>query len=165
MPPIQRLKEQTADCALLFASALLSTALGYMHVPRDLAQYIATLGLSPYMLIFILTIFFILLGGPLDGISIMVMTLPLTAPLVQAAGFDLIWYGVFLTLMAELAVISPPVGFNLNILQNISGRSMGFIARASIPFFVLMCLCVGLFTVFPEIVLWLPQQMPKRVAG
>lgn len=152
----------TMVCSLLFASALLSSALGYMHIPRDLAQYIAGLNLSPYTLIFILTIFFILLGGPLDGISIMVMTLPLTAPLVQNAGFDLIWYGVFLALMAELAVISPPVGFNLNVLQSISGRSMGFIARASIPFFVLMCFCVALFTIFPELVLWLPRQMSNR---
>jgi C4-dicarboxylate transporter DctM subunit len=152
----------TMVCALLFASAFLSTAFGYMHIPRDLAAYVASLGLAPYTLIVVLFVFFLILGGPLDGVSIVVMTLPLTTPLMLNAGFDLIWYGIFLTIMAELAVISPPVGFNLNILQGISGHSMGFIARQSVPFFILMCFAIVLLTAFPQIALWLPNVLYAR---
>lgn len=148
--------------AIMIAAAFMSTAMGFMHVPHNIATVINSLELSPYQLIFILVLFYLLLGMFLEGISMTVMSLPITLPLVIAAGFDPIWFGIFLILMAELAQITPPVGFNLFILQDLTKASITRIIVACIPFFFLMCLGVVLITVFPEIVLWLPDYLFSR---
>lgn len=148
--------------AIMIAAAFMSTAMGFMHVPHNIANFIDGLDLSPYHLIFILVLFYLLLGMFLEGISMMVMSLPITLPLIVAAGFDPIWFGIFLILMAELAQITPPVGFNLFILQDLTKASITRIIVASMPFFFLMCLGVALITVFPEIVLWLPDRLFSR---
>jgi C4-dicarboxylate transporter DctM subunit len=145
--------------AIMMAAAFMSTAMGFMHVPHDIANAINGLHLSPYQLIFILVLFYLLLGMFLEGVSMTVMSLPITLPLILAAGFDPIWFGIFLILMAELAQITPPVGFNLFILQGLTKASIGRILAACVPFFFLMCLGVALITVFPEIVLWLPDYL------
>lgn len=145
--------------AIMMAAAFMSTAMGFMHVPHEIANVINRLELSPYELIFILVLFYLLLGMFLEGISMTVMSLPITLPLIIAAGFDPIWFGIFLILMAELAQITPPVGFNLFILQDLTKASIGRIIMACVPFFFLMCLGVVLITVFPEIVLWLPDYL------
>lgn len=145
--------------AIMIAAAFMSTAMGFMHVPHNIATVIDGLDLSPYQLIFILVLFYLLLGMFLEGISMMVMSLPITLPLILAAGFDPIWFGIFLILMAELAQITPPVGFNLFILQDLTKASIGRIILACVPFFFLMCLGVVLITVFPEIVLRLPDYL------
>src|SRR5690606_20615195 len=145
--------------AIMVGAAFLSTAMGFMHVPHKIAAVIDGLELSPYQLIFILVLFYLLLGMFLEGISMMVMSLPITLPLIVAAGFDPIWFGIFLILMAELAQITPPVGFNLFILQDLTRASIGRIILACVPFFFLMCLGVALITVFPQIVLWLPDYL------
>jgi len=145
--------------AIMMAAAFMSTAMGFMHVPHEIANVINRLELSPYELIFILVLFYLLLGMFLEGISMTVMSLPITLPLIIAAGFDPIWFGIFLILMAELAQITPPVGFNLFILQDLTKASIGRIIMACVPFFLLMCFGVGLITVFPEIVLWLPDYL------
>ena len=151
------LKTSCMVCSLLAAAAFLSTAMGFLHVPQDISKGIATLGLSPYGLMVVLGIFYVVLGFFLDGISITVMSLPICLPLVDAAGFDPIWFGVFLVAMTELAQITPPVGFNLFVLQGLTGYSIGYVALAAAPFFVMMVIGVAIITFFPEIALWLPQ--------
>ncbi|MGF1632194.1 MAG: TRAP transporter large permease [Kiloniellaceae bacterium] len=143
-------------CIILIAAAFLATAMGYLHVPANLARGIAELNLSPVALILILSLFYILLGLFLDGISIIVMSLPITLPLATLAGFDPIWFGVYLVLMIELGQVTPPVGFNLFVIQALTGETIGRIAWAALPFFLLMCLAVAAITIFPGIALWLP---------
>jgi C4-dicarboxylate transporter, DctM subunit len=144
-------------CSILVAAAFLSTAMGYLHVPQDLAAAIGALELSPYGLIVILALFYIVLGLFLDGISITVMSLPITLPLIVQAGFDPLWFGIFLVIMVEIGQITPPVGFNLFVLQGLTGHSIGRIAQASLPFFFLMLLGVAIVTLLPGIALWLPE--------
>jgi tripartite ATP-independent transporter DctM subunit len=151
------LKTSCMVCSLLAAAAFLSTSMGFLHVPQDISKAIATLGLSPYGLMVILGIFYVVLGFFLDGISITVMSLPICLPLVVEAGFDPIWFGVFLVAMTELAQITPPVGFNLFVLQGLTGYSIGYVAWAAAPFFVMMVIGVAIITFFPEIALWLPE--------
>ncbi|ANG64152.1 C4-dicarboxylate ABC transporter permease [Marinobacterium aestuarii] len=149
----------TMVCSILVAAALLSTAMGYLHLPRELATYIASLELSPAMLLLALALFYIVLGLFLDGISITVMSLPITLPIVIQGGFDPLWFGIFLVIMVELGQITPPVGFNLFVLQGLTGERIGRIAYAAIPFFGLMCIAALMVSIFPDIVLWLPQQL------
>ncbi|MEM0936783.1 MAG: TRAP transporter large permease subunit [Pseudomonadota bacterium] len=143
--------------AILIAAAFLSTAMGYLHVPQDVAAAIGALNLEPWQLIVILALFYILLGMFLEGISITVMTLPIALPLVTVAGFDPIWFGVFLVIMVELAQITPPVGFNLFIIQGLTNTPIMRVAASAAPFFVLMCVGAALLTMFPQIALWLPD--------
>lgn len=143
-------------CSILVAAAFLSTAMGYLHVPQNIAAAITRLELGPYGLIVVLAAFYILLGLFLDGISITVMSLPITLPLIVQAGFDPVWFGVFLVVMVELGQVTPPVGFNLFVLQGLTGRPIGEVARAAVPFFMLMCLAAAILTAFPDIALWLP---------
>ena len=152
-------------CIILIAAAFLSTAMGYLHVPANLAGVIASLELTPTGLILILSAFYILLGLFLDGISITVMSLPITLPLVVQAGFDPVWFGVYLVIMVELAQVTPPIGFNLFVLQGLTGHPIGRVAYAALPFFVLMCVGVAIVTAFPEIALWLPGALFDKPIG
>ena len=141
---------------IVAAASFMSSAVGYMHIPLDLATAIGGFEVGPYQLILILAGFYLILGLFLDGISILVMSLPITLPLVVGQGFDPIWFGVFLIIMVELAQITPPIGFNLFVLQGLTKQPIGTIARAAFPFFLLLCL-VGVFlTLFPGLALWLP---------
>ncbi|HRO14686.1 MAG TPA: TRAP transporter large permease subunit [Paracoccus sp. (in: a-proteobacteria)] len=142
-------------CTILVAAAVLSTAIGYAHIPQELVKLIESLQLSPYVLLLMLAVFYLVLGCFLDGISIIVMTLPITLPLIVQAGFNPVWYGVFLVLMCELATMTPPVGFNLFILQSLTGQPISRVARAAFPFFLLMVLAVVLISAFPQIVLFM----------
>ncbi|RPJ71886.1 MAG: TRAP transporter large permease subunit, partial [Desulfobacteraceae bacterium] len=120
---------------------------------------IGELGLSPYMLILILTLFYMVLGCFLDGISMIVMTLPICLPLVVQAGFNPVWFGVFLTLVIEVGQITPPVGFNLFVIQGLTNEPLERVALAAVPFFLVILLMVTLITIFPGIVTWLPSKM------
>src|SRR5210317_1762679 len=142
---------------ILIAAGFLSTAMGFLHVPQDVATAIASFDLTPYQLIAVLAVFYGILGMFLEGISITVMSLPITLPLIISAGFDPIWFGVFLVIMVELAQITPPIGFNLFIIQGLTNTPILRVALYAAPFFVLMCIGAALITVFPEIALWLPQ--------
>jgi TRAP-type C4-dicarboxylate transport system permease large subunit len=135
--------------------------MGYIGLPRHLAEWIASLGLSQLGLIVALAVFFIILGCFLDGISMVVLTMGVLLPTVQKAGIDLIWFGIFVVLVVEMAQITPPVGFNLFVLQGMTGRQLPYIARVTLPMFFLMVAAVGLIWVFPELVTWLPSQMRK----
>lgn len=156
------LKTSCMVCAILMAAAFLSSAVGYLHIPGDIALRFRALELSPHAVVAVLSVFFILLGFFLDGISIIVMSLPITLPIVVQSGFDPVWYGIFLVIMIELGQMTPPVGFNLFVIQGISGRPIYRVAVYSIPFFALMCLAVALLTAFPEIALWLPRALAGR---
>lgn len=149
----------TMVCSLLVTAMLLSTAMGYLHLPRELAAWIAAQQFTPMALLMALAVFYIVLGLFLDGISITVMSLPITLPIVVLAGFDPLWFGVFLVIMVELGQITPPVGFNLFVLQGMTGESIGRIAWAAFPFFLLMCLAAAMISIWPGIVLWLPHIM------
>jgi len=133
--------------------------MGFTGIPRELAAWIAEMNLSPYALLAALTVFFIVLGCFLDGISVVVLTTSVILPMVQAAGIDLLWFGIYVVLVVEMSQITPPVGFNLFVLQGLTGKNLFSIARASLPFFFLLLLAVLLITVFPEIATWLPQKM------
>jgi C4-dicarboxylate transporter DctM subunit len=144
---------------ILAGAAFLTLSMGYIGLPRHLAEFIASLNLSPAMLIVALALFYILLGCFLDGISMVVLTMGVLLPTVNAAGIDLIWFGIFIVLVVEMAQITPPVGFNLFVLQGMTKREIGYIARVSMPFFLLMVAAVALIYVFPQIVSYLPSQM------
>ena len=144
---------------ILAGSAFLSLAMGFTGLPRNLAIWINEMGLSPYVLIMVLTLFYIILGMFLDGISAVVLTMAIIEPMIRQAGFDMIWYGVFLVIVVEMAQITPPVGFNLFVLQGMAEKDMGFIAKSAFPLFLLMIVAVVVIIIFPEIALWLPKQM------
>ena len=133
--------------------------MGYIGLPRHLAEWIATLGLTQFQLLVVLAVFYMILGCFLDGISMVVLTMGVILPTVQKAGIDPLWFGIFVVLVVEMAQITPPVGFNLFVLQGMTRREIGFIARVTLPFFFLMIAAVALIYVFPQIVTFLPQQM------
>ncbi|RSC00879.1 TRAP transporter large permease subunit [Bordetella bronchiseptica] len=141
---------------ILAGAALISVAMSYLGLPKYVAARIGELGLSPLLLIALLLLFYVVLGMFLDGTSIIVLTLPIALPLVVAAGYDAIWFGIFLVVVVEMAQITPPVGFNLFVIQSITGRPLSFVARATLPFFLLLLAWAMALAVWPEIVLWLP---------
>ena len=147
---------------ILAGAAFLTVAMGYTGIPRELARAIGAMELSPYALLAMLTVFFIVMGMFLDGISIVVLTVSIILPMVTAAGIDPIWFGVFLVLVVEMSQITPPVGFNLFVIQTITGRDIFAVARYAAPFFGLLVLAVGLLSLFPGIALWLPGTMLSR---
>ena len=148
---------------ILAGSTFLSLAMGFTGLPRNLAMWIQSMNLSPYVLIFVLMIFYIILGMFLDGISAVVLTMAIIEPMIRQAGFDMIWFGIFLVIVVEMAQITPPVGFNLFVLQGMANKDMGYIARSAFPLFLLMVLAVILVVIFPEIALWMPEQMIKNL--
>jgi len=146
--------------ALILAGAsYLTLSMGYIGLPRHLAEWIGSLGLTQWQLLLALMLFYIVLGCFLDGISMVVLTMGVILPTVQKAGVDLLWFGVFIVLVVEMAQITPPVGFNLFVLQGMTKREIGWIARVTLPFFFLMIAAVALIYFFPQIVHALPQQM------
>jgi tripartite ATP-independent transporter DctM subunit len=144
---------------ILAGAAFLTLSMGYIGLPRHLAEWIATLGLSQWQLLLALMLFYIVLGCFLDGISMVVLTMGVILPTVQAAGIDLIWFGIFIVIVVEMAQVTPPVGFNLFVLQGMTGRDIGWIAKVTFPFFLLMVLACALIYWVPGIVTWLPAQM------
>ncbi|WP_396431835.1 TRAP transporter large permease [Limnohabitans sp.] len=144
---------------ILAGAAFLTLSMGYIGLPRHLAEWIGGLGLSPFALLMALMVFFIILGCFLDGISMVVLTMGVLMPTVQKAGIDPIWFGIFVVFVVEMAQITPPVGFNLFVLQGMTGKQLPYIARVSMPMFALMVGAVLLIYFVPGIVTWLPNQM------
>ncbi len=150
----------TAMIMLILAGAsFMSTSMGYTGIPVALASWVEGLKLSPFMLIAALTVMYIILGTALDGISMIVLTTVVVLPMVEKAGFDLVWFGIFLVLIVEMAEVSPPVGFNLFVLQTMSGKDSNTVARAALPFFFLLVAAVAIITVFPDLVMVLPRMV------
>jgi C4-dicarboxylate transporter, DctM subunit len=144
---------------ILAGAAFLTLSMGYIGLPRHLAEWVTGMGLSPAVLIVVIALFYILLGCFLDGISMIVLTMGVILPTVSAAGLDLIWFGIFVVIVVEMAQITPPVGFNLFVLQGMTKREITYIARVCAPYFFLMALALLLLWWFPGIATWLPSQM------
>ena len=148
------------SCMIMFilaGAAFLTKTMAFTGIPRELAEWVNGLGLSPYALISVLVLVYLVLGTALDGISMIVLTSAVVLPMIQKAGFDLVWFGIFIVLLVEIAEVTPPVGFNLFVLQNMTGKDSNTIARAAIPFFVCLVICIGAITVFPQIATILPD--------
>ena len=144
---------------ILVGAHFLTLAMGFIGIPNALAEWIASLGLSPIQLIMCLTVFFIALGCFLDGISVIVLTTSVVLPMVTQAGIDTIWFGIFLVLVVEMSQITPPVGFNLFVIQSLTGKNIIYVAKAALPFFFMIALAIVLITAFPAIALYLPTLM------
>jgi len=142
---------------ILAGASYMSTSMAYTGIPATLASWVDSFHLSPYALIAALTVMYIVLGTALDGISMIVLTTSIVVPMIKQAGFDLVWFGIFVVLVVEMAEVSPPVGFNLFVLQTMSGKDSNTVARASLPFFFLLVVAVAIITVFPDIVMVLPR--------
>ena len=148
------------SCMIMFilaGAAFLTKTMAFTGIPRELAEWVDAMQLSPYALIGALVLIYLVLGTALDGISMIVLTSAVVLPMIQKAGFDLIWFGIFIVLLVEIAEVTPPVGFNLFVLQNMTGKDSNVIARAAIPFFICMVICIALITLFPQIVTILPD--------
>jgi tripartite ATP-independent transporter DctM subunit len=144
---------------ILIGAHFLTLAMGFIGIPNELAEWIASLGLSPIELILYLTVFFIILGCFLDGISVIVLTTSVVLPMVTQANIDLIWFGIFLVLVVEMSQITPPVGFNLFVIQSLTGKNIFSVAKAALPFFFMIAIAIVLITAYPSIVLYLPTLM------
>jgi len=142
---------------ILAGAAFLTKTMAFTGVPRELAEWVNAMQLSPYALIGCLVVVYLILGTALDGISMIVLTAAVVLPMIQKAGFDLIWFGIFIVLLVEIAEVTPPVGFNLFVLQNMTGKDSNTIARAAIPFFICLVICIGIITIFPDVVTVLPD--------
>ena len=142
---------------ILMGAAFLSLSMGFTGLPRALAEWIAALGLSQVGLLLALMGFYIIIGCFLDGISAVVLTMAVVEPMVRQAGIDIIWFGVFVVVVVEMAQITPPIGFNLFVMQGIAKREIGYVARTAVPMFLLMIVMVGILIAFPEIATWLPD--------
>ncbi len=148
------------SCMIMFilaGAAFLTKTMAFTGIPRELAEWVDSMHLSPYALISALVLVYLVLGTALDGISMIVLTAAVVLPMVQKAGFDLVWFGIFVVLLVEIAEVTPPVGFNLFVLQNMTGKDSNIIAKAAIPFFFCLVACIALITVFPGIVTVLPN--------
>ena len=146
---------------ILAGASFLTSAMGFTGIPRMLAEWIGAMGLSTYGLLAALTVFFVVLGCFLDGISLVVLTTAVILPVVEAAGIDRIWFGIYLVVVVEMSQITPPVGFNLFVLQGLTGRNILQVAKAALPFFLILVLGVVLLVAFPQLALWLPEMMAR----
>ncbi len=142
---------------ILIGAHFLTLAMGFIGIPNALAEWIASLGLSAIELIIYLTFFFVILGCFLDGISVIVLTTSVVLPMVSQAGIDLIWFGIFLVLVVEMSQITPPVGFNLFVIQSLTGKNIFYVAKAALPFFFMIALAIVFITLYPSIALYLPS--------
>jgi tripartite ATP-independent transporter DctM subunit len=150
------------SCMIMFilaGASFLSSCMAFTGIPRALAEWVASLEPNRYLLIAILAGIYILLGTALDGVSMIVLTTSIVLPMVEKAGFDLVWFGIFIVLLVEIAELTPPLGFNIFVLQTMTGRDSNYVALASAPFFLMMVLCLALITVFPELATWLPDAL------
>lgn len=150
---------------ILMGASFLSLSMGFTGLPRALAEFISSLHLSPIALIAALTVFYIIVGCFLDGISSVVLTMAVVEPMIRQAGIDVIWFGIFIVVVVEMAQITPPIGFNLFVMQGMTKHDMGYIAKAALPMFALMVLMVAILVAFPDLATWLPENMRTRPGG
>lgn len=144
---------------ILMGASFLSLSMGYTGLPIELAEWISSLSLTPFTLLAMLTVFYIVIGMFLDGISSVVLTMAVVEPMIRASGIDVIWFGIFIVVVVEMAQITPPIGFNLFILQGITRHPIGYLARAALPMFMIMLLMIMILIAFPQLALWMPGSM------
>ena len=150
---------------ILAGAAFLSLSMGFTGLPRALAEWIASLGLSPTVLILSLMVFYIVIGCFLDGISSVVLTMAVVEPMIRAAGIDVIWFGIFIVVVVEMAQITPPIGFNLFVLQGMTNHEMNYLAKVALPMFAMMVVMVFILIAFPDLATYLPDTMRTRPGG
>jgi C4-dicarboxylate transporter DctM subunit len=150
---------------ILSGAAFLSLSMGFTGLPRALAEWIGSLDLSRFELLMALLVFYIIIGCFLDGISSVVLTIAVVEPMIRQAGIDIIWFGIFIVVVVEMAQITPPIGFNLFVLQGMTGHEMSFISRAAFPMFLIMVLMVFVLIFFPDLATWLPDNIRQTAAG
>ncbi|WP_245727025.1 TRAP transporter large permease [Paracoccus isoporae] len=150
---------------ILMGASFLTLSMGFTGVPRTLAEWIGAMELSPVALIAALTLFYIVIGMFLDGISAVVLTMAIIEPMVRGAGIDMIWFGIFVVVVVEMAQITPPVGFNLFVLQGMTKHDMGYIARTALPMFLIMVVMVAILVAFPRLATWLPAMVMQAPGG
>jgi C4-dicarboxylate transporter, DctM subunit len=150
---------------ILLAGAALSVAMGFTELPKLLADWVGSLHLSAFWLLMVLLLLYTVLGGFLDGISCVALTIPLIEPMVRGAGIDMVWFGIFIVLVVEKAQITPPIGFNLFVLQSMTGHNIFKIAGWSFPMYLIMLGMVFVMIVWPELATWLPHQMIHQISG
>ena len=156
----------SAMIALILAgAAFLSLSMGFTGLPLALAKLIASMELTRFELLMVLLVFYIIIGCFLDGISSVVLTMAVVEPMVRQAGIDVIWFGIFIVVVVEMAQITPPIGFNLFVLQGMTHHEMNYIARAAIPMFLIMVLMVFILILFPDLATWLPDQLRPAPGG
>ena len=149
---------------ILSGAAFLSLSMGFTGLPRALAEWIGSLELSRFELLMALLVFYIIIGCFLDGISSVVLTIAVVEPMIRQAGIDIIWFGIFIVVVVEMAQITPPIGFNLFVLQGMTGHEMSFISRAAFPMFLIMVLMVFVLIAFPDLATWLPDNIRQTAA-
>jgi TRAP-type C4-dicarboxylate transport system permease large subunit len=147
---------------ILMGAAFLSLSMGFTGLPRAMAELIEGYNLSPVALIAVLTVFYLILGMFMDGLSSVVLTMAIVEPMIRAAGIDVIWFGIFLVVVIETAQVTPPIGFNLFVLQGMTKHEIGYIAKTAIPMVGLMLLMVVILVIFPELATWLPENIRQR---
>jgi C4-dicarboxylate transporter DctM subunit len=150
---------------ILAGAAFLSLSMGFTGLPRALAEWIASLGLSPTVLILSLMLFYIVIGCFLDGISSVVLTMAVVEPMIRTAGIDVIWFGIFIVVVVEMAQITPPIGFNLFVLQGMTGHEMSYLSKVALPMFAMMVVMVFILIAFPELATYLPDNMRSLPSG
>ena len=155
------MKTTTMIMLILAGSSFLTIAMGFTGIPRAVAEWVGQLGLSQGQLLLALTLLYIVLGCLLDGISMVLLTMAVLLPVVTAAKFDLLWFGIYIVIVVEMAQVTPPVGFNLFVLQSMTRRDIGYVSRVAFPFFLIMLFFVVVIYLFPDVVTWLPRQMGK----
>ncbi len=156
------MKTTTMIMLILAGSSFLTIAMGFTGIPMALAEWVGQLGLSQGQLLLAITLLYLVLGCLLDGISMVLLTMAVLLPMVTAAQFDLLWFGIYVVIVVEMAQVTPPVGFNLFVLQSMTKRDIGFVTKAAFPFFVILLLFVGVIYLFPELVTWLPDHMATK---
>ena len=156
------MKTTTMIMLILAGSSFLTIAMGFTGIPMALAEWVGDLGLSQGQLLLAITLLYLVLGCLLDGISMVLLTMAVLLPMVTAAQFDLLWFGIYVVIVVEMAQVTPPVGFNLFVLQSMTKRDIGFVTKAAFPFFVILLLFVGVIYLFPELVTWLPDHMATK---
>ena len=147
---------------ILVGAHFLTLAMGFLGIPRALAASIGNLDLTVFQLLAYLTLLFVILGCFLDGISVVVLTVSVVMPVIEQAGIDLLWFGIYIVLVVEMSQITPPVGFNLFVIQSLTGKNILYIARAALPFFLLILLALILIYIFPGIATYLPYSMTQH---
>jgi C4-dicarboxylate transporter DctM subunit len=146
----------------LMGATFLSLSMGFTGLPRAMAELIEGYDLSPVALIAVLTVFYLILGMFMDGLSSVVLTMAIVEPMIRAAGIDVIWFGIFLVVVIETAQVTPPIGFNLFVLQGMTKHEIGYIAKTAIPMVGLMLFMVVILVIFPELATWLPENIRQR---
>jgi TRAP-type C4-dicarboxylate transport system permease large subunit len=147
---------------IVTGAVYLTSAVEYVGIPTMISEAVIGSLVSPLAVMILLAFFYLILGCFFDGASMLVMTLPVVFPTVTGLGFDPIWFGIFLIIMIEEAQITPPVGFNLFVIQNLSNRKIGEIVKSAIPFFLLLLIAVVIIYVWPQVATWLPSMMIRR---